>query len=89
MSIVVSVVTPVYNGQSHLAECIESVIAQSFGDWEYIILDNASTDSTAQIAQRYAAQDTRIKYHRNETTLPIIDNWNTSMRLISVDSRYC
>lgn len=89
MSIVVSVVTPVYNGQAHLEECIESVIAQSLSDWEYIILDNASTDSTAQIAQRYAAQDPRIKYHRNTTTLPIIENWNTSMRLIDEASRYC
>ncbi len=89
MSIVVSVVTPVYNGQAHLAECIESVIAQSFSDWEYIILDNASTDATAEIAQRYAAQDARIKYHRNDTTLPIIENWNTSMRLIGGESRYC
>ncbi len=89
MSIVVSVVTPVYNGQAHLAECIESVIAQSLSDWEYIILDNASTDATAEIAQRYAGQDARIKYHRNDTLLPIIDNWNTSMRLIGGESRYC
>ncbi len=89
MSIVVSVVTPVYNGQAHLAECIESVIAQSLTDWEYIILDNASTDATAEIAQRYVAQDARIKYHRNDTLLPIIDNWNTSMRLIGGESRYC
>lgn len=89
MSLVVSVVTPVYNGQAHLAECIESVLAQSLADWEYIILDNASSDATAQIIQRYATQDARIKYHRNDTTLPIIENWNTALRHIDPQSKYC
>ncbi|MGI9285659.1 MAG: glycosyltransferase family 2 protein [Pseudomonadales bacterium] len=89
MSVVVSVVTPVYNGQAHLAECIDSVLAQSFNDWEYIILDNASSDSTAQIIQRYREQDPRIKYHRNDATLPIIENWNTAMRHIDAASTYC
>lgn len=86
---VVSVVTPVYNGQAHLVECIESVLAQSFTDWEYIILDNASTDSTAQIIQQFATQDSRIKYRRNAATLPIIENWNTAMRDIDPASKYC
>lgn len=89
MSVVVSVVTPVYNGEAHLAECIESVLAQSFTAWEYIVLDNASTDSTAQIVQHYASKDARIKYRRNDNTLPIIDNWNTALRHIDAHSKYC
>ena len=40
----VSVVTPVYNGERHLAECVESVLGQTFRDWEYVIVDNCSTD---------------------------------------------
>ena len=40
----VSVVTPVFNGERYLAECIESVLEQTFGDWEYIVVDNQSTD---------------------------------------------
>ena len=41
----VSVVTPVYNGERHLAECVESVLGQTFRDWEYVIVDNCSTDA--------------------------------------------
>lgn len=85
----VSVVTPVYNGGRFLDECIRSVRQQSRGDFEYVILDNASTDDTADIIARHAAADARIRAHRNERTLPVIENWNRSMRLISAQTRYC
>jgi glycosyltransferase involved in cell wall biosynthesis len=85
----VSIVTPVYNGDKYLAECIESVLAQSYVNWEYIILDNCSTDSSMEIAQRYAAVDSRIRICRNETTLPIMQNWNTALRCINPESKYC
>ena len=42
----VSVVTPVYNGQAYLAECIESVLAQSYSNWQYTVVNNCSTDAT-------------------------------------------
>jgi glycosyltransferase involved in cell wall biosynthesis len=85
----VSVLTPVYNGERFLRECIESVLAQSFEDWEYLILDNASTDSTPDIIKSYAEKEPRIRYQRNEHTLPIMENWNTAMRLINPASEYC
>ena len=49
----VSVVTPVYNGAEYLVECIESVVNQTYANWEYVIVDNCSTDDTLAIARRY------------------------------------
>ncbi len=49
----VSVVTPVYNGEDFLVECIESVLRQSYSNWEYIIVNNCSTDRTLEIALNY------------------------------------
>lgn len=86
---VVSVVTPVYNGARYLRECIESVIGQTYRDWEYLIVDNQSTDTSLELARAYAAQDRRIRVHSNERFLPLMANWNHAMRLISPRSRYC
>ncbi|MCB0212853.1 MAG: glycosyltransferase family 2 protein [Anaerolineae bacterium] len=85
----VSVVTPVYNTEKYLAECIESVLAQSYDNWEYVIINNCSTDRSLEIAQRYAAQDSRITIHNNTQFLSQMQNWNHAMRQISPDSRYC
>jgi glycosyltransferase involved in cell wall biosynthesis len=84
----VSVVTPVYNGEEHLAECIESVLAQSYPHWEYIVVDNCSKDRTLAIAQSYAAKDSRIRIHSNTEFLRIIPNHNNALRQISVSSKY-
>jgi glycosyltransferase involved in cell wall biosynthesis len=85
----VSVVTPAYNGQNHLSECIESVLAQTYNNWEYVIVNNCSTDRTLEIAQNYAQKDKRIRVHNNSEFLSIIQNWNQSLRLISTHSKYC
>jgi glycosyltransferase involved in cell wall biosynthesis len=85
----VSVVTPVYNGEKFLEQCIESALAQSHTNLEFVILDNASTDDTNVIAAAYARKDKRIRLHRNERTLPLIQNWNRALELIAPDSRYC
>ncbi len=85
----VSIVTPVYNGEAHLRECIESVLSQTYRNWEYIILNNASTDRTLSIASEYQRQDSRIRLCSNETLLPIIANHNKAFGLISENSKYC
>ena len=85
----VSVVTPVYNGEKFLADCIESVLAQSYENWEYIILNNCSTDRSLAIAERYAEKDARIKLYSNKQLLPIMENWNLALRKISPESKYC
>jgi len=85
----VSVVTPVYNGAEHLSECIESVLAQTYQNWEYIIVDNRSTDASSKIAHRYADADSRIRVHKNQQFLPAIANHNAALRQISLASKYC
>lgn len=57
----ISVIIPAYNIERYIARSIESVIAQSFGDWELIVINDGSTDCTVDIAGRYAAADPRIK----------------------------
>jgi glycosyltransferase involved in cell wall biosynthesis len=85
----VSVLTPVYNGEAYLAECIESVLGQTYSNWEYVILNNCSKDGTLQIAERYARLDKRIRVCGNEVLLDIIANHNKAFGLISADSKYC
>jgi glycosyltransferase involved in cell wall biosynthesis len=62
----ISVVMPVYNGEAFLAEAIESILNQTFADFEFIIVDNGSTDKTPEILSRYASRDARIRVHQQE-----------------------
>ena len=63
-NVTASIGLPVYNGEQFLAQAIESVLAQTLGDFELVISDNASTDATEDICRRYAARDARVRYHR-------------------------
>jgi len=85
----VSVLTPVYNGEAHLVECIESVLEQTYGAWEYILVDNRSTDRTLEIAKSYADLDDRIRVTSNSKFLGIIENHNEAFQQISPESKYC
>jgi glycosyltransferase involved in cell wall biosynthesis len=85
----VSVITPAYNGARYLAQSIESVLAQTYQNWDYTIIDNCSTDDTRAIAERFANRDGRIRVLRNDTLLPIIQNHNHAIRQISPESKYC
>jgi glycosyltransferase involved in cell wall biosynthesis len=85
----VSVITPVYNGADFLAECMDSVLAQTYQNWDYTIVNNRSTDRTLEIAQSYAARDPRIRVHDNRDFLPIIQNHNHAISQISPQSKYC
>lgn len=60
----VSIITPVYNAEDFISETIESVINQSFTNWELLLVDDASQDQSSQICQSYADGDSRIRYHR-------------------------
>jgi glycosyltransferase involved in cell wall biosynthesis len=61
----VSVTIPIYNGAAYLEETIESIIAQTFEDWELIAVDDSSTDNSWSILERYALKDPRIKIFRH------------------------
>ena len=62
----VSIVLPVYNGEKYLALSIESIIAQTYDNWELIIIDDCSTDDSASIAKEYSKKDNRIHYYMND-----------------------
>jgi glycosyltransferase involved in cell wall biosynthesis len=85
----ISVLTPVFNGEDYLAECVESVLAQTYSNWEYIIVNNCSTDRTLEIALEYAKKDSRIRVHNNSEFLGVIANHNLSFSLISPAAKYC
>ncbi len=62
----VSIITATYNHEKFIAKCIESVLRQTYPNWEQIIVDDGSTDNTESIVREYAAKDSRIKYIRKE-----------------------
>lgn len=72
----VSIGLPVYNGDNYLAQAIQSIINQTFRDFELILSDNASTDETAAICLHWAKKDSRIRYIQNEQNLGAIPNFN-------------
>lgn len=85
----VSVVTPVHNGAEFIEECITSVINQTYTNWVYTIVDNASTDETPEIASRFAAQDSRIEHRRFDDFVSVTDNHNRAFGLAHPQSEYC
>ena len=85
----VSIVTPVYNGAEYLGDCIDSVLRQSYQNWEYVILDNASTDGSHEIAVGYADKDERIHVYRNQALVSAAENHNVAVTKMSPQSRYC
>jgi glycosyltransferase involved in cell wall biosynthesis len=85
----VSIVTPLYNAEDYISECIESVISQTYRNWEYVIVNNCSTDKSLEIAQKFAQVNSKIKVHNNSKFLDHLQNWNHAMRQISHESKYC
>ena len=75
----VSVCIPVYNRPDYVAEAIESVLGQTFTDFELIVTDNCSTNNTPEVIKSYATKDNRIKYYRNEYNMIIASNINRAM----------
>jgi glycosyltransferase involved in cell wall biosynthesis len=77
----VSVGMPVYNGERFLEEALDSILGQSFEDFELVISDNASVDGTEAICRRYASKDDRIRYFRARRNYGIAENFNAVFRL--------
>jgi glycosyltransferase involved in cell wall biosynthesis len=86
----VSVVTPFYNTRDYLTECIESVVSQTYTRWEYILVDNQSTDGSRDIAEYYLARfPGRIRLIRTKSFLSQVQNYNFALSCIAHNSKYC
>jgi len=79
----VSIGLPVYNGENYLERSLETILSQSFDDFELIVSDNASTDSTRKICESYCKQDDRIQYNRSEKNMGAAWNFNRAFELSS------
>ncbi len=77
----VSIGLPVYNGEDFLENSVDSLLAQTYTDFELIICDNASTDRTSEIGRKYTAKDKRVRYYRNQTNLGAPRNYNKTVKL--------
>jgi glycosyltransferase involved in cell wall biosynthesis len=85
----VSIVVPVHQGAGTLAECLQSVLAQTYSHWDCTVVENCSTDESSEIARQFAARDARIRVVTNGKFLPALANHNAALRQISPASRYC
>jgi glycosyltransferase involved in cell wall biosynthesis len=78
---IVTLGVPVYNGEAFVAEALESLLAQTYRNFEIVISDNASTDRTAAICQEFAARDSRIRYVRQKENRGSVNNFNCLVAL--------
>lgn len=77
----VSIGVPVFNGEKYLADALDSILAQTYTDFELVISDNASTDRTEQICREYVAKDSRVRYYRNKSNQGAPRNYNRTVKL--------
>lgn len=84
----VSVVMPVYNTEKYVWEAIQSILDQSFTDFEFVIIDDGSTDDSWEIIQEYAARDQRIRAMQNDGNKWLIWTRNRYLRELSSASTY-
>jgi len=77
----VSIGLPVFNGEQLLRDAVDSLLGQTYSDFELIISDNGSTDGTEAICRSYAAKDRRIRYYRNEQNRGAVWNYNRVFEL--------
>jgi glycosyltransferase involved in cell wall biosynthesis len=81
----ISVCVPTYNGVKYLRECLDSILVQSFENFEVIIVDDQSIDATFDLAQEYVARNARIRLFRNPRNLGMVGNWNRCLDLAEGD----
>ncbi len=75
----ISLIMSVYNGEDYLRDAIESVLNQTFRDFELIVINDCSTDKTSEILNRFAAQDARVVVHNNEVNLRLPSSLNKAI----------
>lgn len=76
---VISIITPAYNSSEYISDTINSVLNQTYSDWEMIIVDDCSKDNTYQIAEMYAKKDSRVKAFKNEKNCGVATTRNIAL----------
>src|SRR5512133_504469 len=84
----VSIGVPVYNGEKYLAECLASIVAQTYSNWECFVINNKSTDRSFDIASEYAAKDSRLKVVSNPEFVDMTTNFNNTIKPASSSATY-
>lgn len=84
----VTVVTPFYNTAEYLGACIDSVLSQSFDDFEYLLADNRSNDGSREVAESHAARDPRIRLLHFDEHLPQLENYNRALSHVGPGAEY-
>ena len=81
----ISIIMTCHNGEQYVRQAIDSIISQTYSDWELIFYDNFSTDKSAEIVKKY--KDLRIKYYKSEELVNLgtirklsFDKWRTNLR---------
>jgi glycosyltransferase involved in cell wall biosynthesis len=85
----VTLLTPSYNAGPYISECIESICNQTYKNWNYIIVNNCSSDNTIEIATKYASKNSRIRIYSNKRFVDVIQNHNIAFSMVSSESKYC
>jgi len=81
----IDIIIPCYNYGRFLEQCLDAIVAQTRGDFQVLVMDNASTDNTPEVAERWMAQDARIRYHRNAENLGAVGNMKRGYELTSAE----
>ena len=81
----ISVIMSVYNGEKHIEDAIESILNQTFRNFEFIIVDDASFDNSLKIIQKYATLDNRIKVIRNLKNIGLTKSLNKTIKISNGD----
>lgn len=78
---IISICVPTYNGEKYLEEALNSILSQTFNDYEVIIVDDQSTDNTIDISKKFSEKDQRIHCYQNKKNLGLVGNWNKCIEL--------
>ena len=77
----ISIAMATYNGSKYLSEQIDSILSQTYSDFELVVTDDCSTDDTFSILSYYASMDSRIRIYENESNLGFRDNFAKAIGL--------
>lgn len=87
-NIKLSIIMTVYNGEKYVAETIESILDQTYWEFEFIIIDDGSTDDTFSICEKYSLQDNRIRLYKNKQNIWVVKTRNLLLSKVWKSSKY-